>query len=159
NTTTGNNIAILAGNGDGTFQPAVFYQAGSFPNYIAMADYNHDNKLDLAVANSAEDAISVLLGNGDGTFQPKVDFAIPEAAWRISAADCDGDGNIDLATANAGGGFGTTMSVLLGDGQGGFGSAVNFHTDDNPHTVAVGDFDLNGRPDVAVVASLSDTVA
>jgi len=158
--TTGNNIAILLGNGDGTFQPAVFYQAGSSPNYIAIADYNHDSKLDLAVANSGENDVSVLLGNGDGTFQPKVDFPVPEAPWQISAADFDGDGNLDLATANAGlGGSGTTMSVLLGDGQGGFAPSVNYHTDDDPHTVAVGDFDLNGTPDLAVVAALSDTVA
>jgi len=158
--TTGNNIAILLGNGDGTFQPAVFYQAGSFPNYIAIADYNHDSKLDLAVANSGELDVSVLLGTGDGTFQPKVDFPAPEAPWRISAADFDGDGNLDLATANAGlSGDGTTMSVLLGDGQGGFAPAVNYHTDNDPHAVAVGDFDLNGRPDLAVTASLSDTVA
>jgi hypothetical protein len=158
--TTGNNIAILAGNGDGTFQPAVFYQAGSSPNYIAIADYNHDGKLDLAVANSGENDVSVLLGNGDGTFQPKVDFPIPEAAWRISAADFDGDGNIDLATANSGiDGSGTTMSVLLGDGQGGFAPAVNFHTDNNPHTVAIGDFDLDAHSDLAVVATSSETVA
>ncbi len=70
---------------------------------------------------------SVLLGNGDGTFQPKVDFPVLDVPWQISAADFDGDGNIDLATANAGGGgLGTTMSVLLGDGQGGFAPAVSY---------------------------------
>jgi hypothetical protein len=157
--TTGNNIAILIGNGDGTFRPAVFYQAGADPNYIAIADYNSDGKLDLAVANSGELDVSVLLGNEDGTFQPRTDFPIPEAPWRISAADFDGDGNLDLATANAGlGGFGTTMSALLGDGQGGFAPAVSFRTDDDPHTVAVGDFDLNGYPDLAVTAPFSNTV-
>jgi len=133
----------------------VFHSFGS----NAAQTIKHQFKLSQC-PNSGELDVSVLLGNGDGTFQPKVDFPAPEAPWRISAADFDGDGNLDLATANAGlSGDGTTMSVLLGDGQGGFAPAVNYHTDNDPHTVAVGDFDLNGRPDLAVTASLSDTVA
>ena len=99
------DLSILLGNGDGTFQSAVFYEAGNGPNYIAVADYDHDGKLDLAVANSFASNVSLLLGNGDGSFQSHIDYRVPEAPWHIAAADFDGDGNLDLATTNFGDGF------------------------------------------------------
>jgi hypothetical protein len=64
----GNNVSILLGNGDGTFQPAVSYGVGSLPNSIAVGDFNGNGKTDLAVAN-LDSAVSILLGKGDGTFQ------------------------------------------------------------------------------------------
>jgi hypothetical protein len=58
------------GNGDGTFQPAVNYEAGSDPYSVAVGDFNRDGKLDLAVADNAVNGgtagVGVLLGNGDG---------------------------------------------------------------------------------------------
>jgi hypothetical protein len=136
----------------------VFYQAGALPNYIAIGDFNGDHKLDLAVANSGENTVSLLFGNGDGTFKSKVSIQIPDFAWHIAAADFDGDGNLDLATANAGDGLGTTVSVLLGDGHGNFASPTTFTTGLDPHTVAVGDFDTNGSPDLAVANALENTI-
>jgi hypothetical protein len=116
---TGSNIAILLGNGDGTFQPAVFYQAGGNPNSIAVGDFNGDKKLDLAVANTTESTVSLLLGNGDGTFQAKRNLQVSDSAWQISTADFDGDGNLDLAVATPGApgnNYDNTVNVLLGMG-------------------------------------------
>src|SRR5215469_3747037 len=71
------NVAVLLGNGDGTFQPAISYRVGSFssaPSSIDVGDFNGDGKLDLAVANAGDNRVNILLGNGNGSFQPAVSF-------------------------------------------------------------------------------------
>src|SRR5262249_26066125 len=151
-------IAILLGNGDGTFQSAVFYTAGSGPNHIAVADYNRDGKLDLAVANAFGTSVSLLLGNGDGSFQSPVDLRVADAPWHIAIADFDGDGNLDLATADYGDGFGVLTSILLGRNDGSFSNPINFTTGTDAHGIVVGDFDFNGTPDLAVTNALENTV-
>ena len=59
-------VAVLLGNGDGTFQSFTTAPAGGDPFYMAMADFNGDGKLDLATSNP--NAVGILLGNRDGTF-------------------------------------------------------------------------------------------
>src|SRR5437867_8353340 len=63
-----NNVAVLLGNGDGTFRAARFFPVGSSPVSVAVGDFNGDGSLDLAVTNVDPNDGSVLLGNGDGTF-------------------------------------------------------------------------------------------
>ena len=65
----GDNVSVLLGNGDGTFQATRFFAAGTFPWSVAVGDFNGDKKPDLVVANGNSNNVSVLLGNGDGTFQ------------------------------------------------------------------------------------------
>ncbi|MEA3297789.1 MAG: VCBS repeat-containing protein, partial [candidate division Zixibacteria bacterium] len=69
------NVSILLGNGDGTFQSAVNYATGSAPWSVFSIDFNGDNINDLATANGNSDNVSILLGNGDGTFQSAVNYA------------------------------------------------------------------------------------
>ena len=75
------DVSILLGNGDGTFQPAVNHPIGqssnsfSLPTLIA-GDFFGDGILDLAVPSSTGDDVSILLGNGDGTFQPPVNVPV-----------------------------------------------------------------------------------
>ena len=64
-----NTVAVIFGNGTGTFQPAVTIAAPGTPVSLAVADFNGDGNPDLVLANSAASTLSVLLGNGDGTFQ------------------------------------------------------------------------------------------
>ncbi len=71
-------VAVLLGNGDGSFQPAVVYDTGTvYSNSVAIADLRGDGKFDIVVGSEGcpvadSDCVSVLLGNGDGTFQPAV---------------------------------------------------------------------------------------
>ncbi len=69
-----NNVSVLLGNGDGTFQAAVNYDTGTGPRSIATGDFNSDGNTDLVVANTDSNNVSVLLGNGDGTFQAAVNY-------------------------------------------------------------------------------------
>ena len=66
----GPSVSILLGKGDGTFLPATNYLGGNGPTSLVAADFNQDDSLDLAVANSLSFYISIFLGNGDGTFTP-----------------------------------------------------------------------------------------
>ena len=75
-----NDVSILLGNGDGTFQPGGTYSVGATADAIVAGDFNGDGKLDLAVvdkiAYGVPGAVSVLLGNGDGTFQPGRSYTV-----------------------------------------------------------------------------------
>jgi hypothetical protein len=142
-----NNISVLLGNGDGTFQTAVNYPVGTNPVSVTVGDFNGDGKLDLAVANNNSNNVSVLLGNGDGTFQTAVNYPVGIKPFSVTASDFNGDGKVDLAVAN---GNSYNVSVLLGNGDGIFQPAVNYAAGDGPLSVAVGDFNADGKLDLAV---------
>jgi len=147
-----NNVSVLLGNGNGTFQPAVSYGTGSGtgPAFVAVGDFNHDGKLDLAVANSNSSNVSVLLGNGDGTFQTAVNYDVGGAPTSIAVGDFNHDGKLDLAVAVPVPGPSTYVSMLLGNGDGTFQTAVNYNAPYAPDAVAVGDFNGDGNLDLVV---------
>lgn len=142
-------VAILLGNGDGTFQASKEYPAGANPAALVAADLNGDGKLDLAVADNfymPTGEISVLLGNGDGTFAAPVQYAVGADPTSVAIGDFNGDGIPDLA-ANGGTG---TVSVLLGKGDGTFQNAVAYASSGEPAVLTVGDFNGDGHQDLAI---------
>jgi hypothetical protein len=150
-----NNVAVLLGNGDGTFQPEMPYAVGSTPASIAVGDFNGDGCPDLAVANlngtATDQSISVLLNKCDGSGQFVVSsFVVPTTYPRfIAVGDFNGDGNLDLAVAD----FNGTVWVVLGNGDGTFGTAKSYtlgSADSGEYSVAVGDFNADGYLDLAV---------
>jgi hypothetical protein len=145
-TGTSGTVAVLLGNGDGTFQPQVSYTVGFTCNGIATADVNADDSLDLVVACSFNSTVAVLLGNGDGTFQPEVTYATGSAPWGVAVADLDLDGKPDLAVAAASG----VVSILLGNGDGSFQPHVDYFAGNNSFSLVVADFNADGKPDIAV---------
>jgi hypothetical protein len=156
-----NNVSVLLGKGDGTFLLAVNYDVGPdsiFPS-VAVGDFNGDEVQDLAVASGFFGKVSVLLGNGDGTFRAPVSFAAGVQPWSVAVGDFNGDGLPDVAVANLGdcsegSCVGSSVSVLLGTGDGSFQPPINFDAGGGPRSVATADFNGDGLPDLAVAHSI-----
>jgi hypothetical protein len=141
----GGTVSILRGDGSGAFAPAASYGVGGTfesPYAVALGDANNDGKLDIATANTniSNESISYLAGNGDGTFAAAVLLPIGDASYyspqSVLLTDVTGDGNADIVTANLGA---DNVSVLAGDGAGGFAAATQFATDPGPVVVVAGD--------------------
>jgi len=141
---------MLVGNGDGTFQVAPHYAAGSGPIGVQAGDFNGDGLRDLIVANAFSTNVSLFLNNGDGTFQAKVDYGVGSAPQSIAIADYNNDGTNDIAVANQ---LTGSVSLRMGKGDGTFfnlttvgpiivGStyvvAGRFNSDTNMDVLAIG---------------------
>src|SRR5262245_23143374 len=133
-----------------SFTSIASYPAGLNPYAIVTADFNNDNRLDIAVVNNGGNSVSVLLGNASHTFDSAGDAATGTGPRSIAVGDFDNDGNLDIATANAG-----DVSVLLGKGDGTFNSAQNTSIGSTPLSVAVGDFNGDGKLDLAATSFTS----
>ena len=160
-----NTISVLMGNGDGTFQPAVNLPTGRAPTGLAVADFNNDGRLDLAVTNQNDNTVWIFLGNGDGTFARPVSYPTGQAPVFVTSGDFNGDNVVDLAIANNGAATATnsgdSVSILLGNsvGDGTFGPTTSFPAGTGPTSIAVADFNVDGRPDLAVTAQSDNAVA
>jgi uncharacterized protein (TIGR03437 family) len=90
-------LAIALGNGDGTFQPASLTDTDFGPSATAVADFNGDGKVDIAVAHCCGDTdMTYLQGNGDGTFAQEVHFNGGPSPFGVAVFDLNGDGKPDL---------------------------------------------------------------
>ena len=158
------NVSVLLGKGDGTFQPAVNYAVGEgLYSQVAVGDFNRDGELDLVVSNYGSKNVSVLIGNGDGSFRAAVSYEVGNHPTSVAVADLNGDGKLDLVVSNQNCNLGSpsgcgsgTVSVLLGDGDGTFQPHRDFPAGLGPNWVAVGDFDGDGKLDLAVVNGQSE---
>ena len=151
-------ISVLLGTGDGAFLPYTDYLIGTFGQLVA-GDFNGDGKADVAVGNGGS-TVSVLLGNGDGTLAHAVDYATGNQPAAVAAGDFNGDGELDLAVVNLGCACPAgSVSILLGNGDGTFGEHTDFGTGNGPSALAVGDFNGDGKLDLAVVNSDDDNVS
>jgi hypothetical protein len=168
---SGGSVGVLLGNGDGTFQPAVNYGSGGlFSSAVAVADVNHDGIPDLVVANECADSncdgsVGVLLGNGDGTFQTAVTYGSGgNEAFSVAVADVNGDSNPDILVAtNTIVCIGRTcgpvsaVGVLLGKGDGTFGTALTYGADGifaGDQSIVVADVNGDGKLDIVVENTL-----
>jgi hypothetical protein len=155
--TYSSDIAVLLGNGDGTFQAPQFYAVGSgfitdpgvpgTGSILVAGNFNGDGHLDLAVANPGSNDVSVLLGNGDGTFRPAVEYPVGKGPEALVAGDFTGDGHLDLAVADSGS---NDIAVLLGNGDGTLRPAVRCAVASSPDAIVAGDFTRDGHLDLAV---------
>jgi hypothetical protein len=143
----GNTVSILLGDGTGNFTLASSPATGVGPFSVAVGDFNGDGKLDLAAAN-VDNTVSILLGDGTGNFT--LTSSLPYGGYGIATGDFNGDGKLDLAVADSTAGGGGVVSVLLGDGTGNFTLVSSSYTSCCPNSVVAGDFNGDGKLDLAV---------
>jgi len=156
-------ISVLLGHGDGTFTAAL-YPSSELPGAIAVGDFNGDGIPDLAVAPVLDEGNSeVLLGKGDGTFTiANGSFGIANGTSTsnsIAVGDFNGDGNLDVVEtcASVDDQPCNLLLIQFGNGDGTFmqssgipGIPLDFS---GSQSVAVGDFNGDGQPDLAVTNS------
>ena len=159
---TNNNVIILLGNGDGTFKAPVTFSTGKNPVALIAADFNNDGFADLAIVNQTDRTVSILLGNTNGTLTaPANQTSLPTVGAMPTAIatgefNINNNANLDLAVTNS---SDSTVSILLGNGDGTFGTQTTFATGKGPAGVATADFNVDNKPDLAVTNQTDGTVS
>ncbi len=154
-----------------SFAPQQTFPTGGHPNAVAVGGFNDDGKPDLAIANELPNStVSVLLnttptGATIPSFAPRQTFATGPIAYSVTVGDFNGDGKPDLVVTNDYGSFRNgTVSVLLNTTPAGattpsFAPQQTFATGSRPFAAVLGDFNGDGKPDLAVANYKSNTVS
>jgi len=163
-----NSVTVMrglgaAGVGNGSFEQAVLFPAGSAPRSVVVGDFNEDGISDLAVSSNN---LRILVGNGaagkgDGTFQAPVAYSVGSTPNHLATGDFNADGITDLAVGNSGA---SSVSVLLGNGAAGvgngtFGVANTVASGSGPNGVSVADWNGDALPDIAIANNNASKVA
>ena len=161
-----NTVSLLRGTGTGTFTAAGSTPVGAGPISIVSGDFNGDRRSDLATVGSSSNLVTVLLNNPAGGFGIPNNFAIGVNPTSVITADFNGDGRLDLVTTNAATGGSTppptganAITIALGRGDGTFGETVTFATGTDPFSLTAGDFNGDGKLDVATANYGSNNVS
>jgi hypothetical protein len=154
------NVSVLLGDGTGNFGLPTNFGVGSHPLSVALGDFNGDGRLDLVTANENTANVTILLGDGAGGFGVASNFAAGANPFSLAVGDFDGDTKQDLVVTNGGS---NSISILMGNGLGGFRPANNFvisaNANSDPESVAVGDFNGDGKQDIATANKNSGDVS
>jgi VCBS repeat protein/FG-GAP repeat protein len=176
-------VSIWLGNGDGTFKAGVGYPAGQNTVSVAVGDFNNDGNPDVVTTGWAGSCCiydgvvllgngdgtfqapipfplgGLLLGNGNGTFQSPVGYSVNLSSGQAVVADFNRDGKLDVATASTSccPASGYAINLLLGKGDGTFQSEAGYLLD-NDGVLAVGDFNGDGAPDLAITSPVGVTI-
>jgi uncharacterized protein (TIGR03437 family) len=158
-------LAVLLGNGDGTFQNPTYIQlpgpllqqgvGGATVAALAVGDLNGDSKPDIVtVLSTGPNQVAVLLGNGNGTFGGPILTTTNTYPPQMAIADLNGDGKPDLILGDCCGL--SEASFLAGNGDGAFQAELQFPSGPNPVGIAVADFDGDGTLDLAILGQIQE---
>ncbi len=145
------SFSVLLGNGDGTFGAQQQYTIGG-AYVMTITDINNDAKQDVIITNSNNNSFSSFLGNGDGTFQGGINTPTGSGPYSIGYGDFNVDGKPDIVVTSTSGQPGS-VSIHLGNGNGTFLPRTSATVGGFPNSVTVGDFNKDGKPDIAVANS------
>ena len=153
-----NFLSVQLGTGNGTFSfHQVITRSPKYLGRVAVGDFNHDGKLDVAASISpiqgGNDQVGVFLGKGDGSFFPPVAYdSGTHPLSDVSAVDLNHDGNLDLAIS------GTGVTVFLGNSDGTFQPAVTYAASGGSGSLAPGDYNNDGKLDFVALGYPHDWI-
>jgi len=140
--------------GSGVLGVVETYSVGQSPRNVTVGDFNHDRYPDFATINTDAGTASIYFQNPAATAEPHFGNRVTVTGVGVSprdieAVDADGDGVVDLAISDYGE---NRLLVLKNDGTGHFPVAGRVRAESlfNPRTLAIGDYDEDGRPDILV---------
>ncbi|CAF4830893.1 unnamed protein product, partial [Rotaria sp. Silwood2] len=147
----GNDVSVLLGVGNGSFENQISYSAGSFPQSVVVGDFNNDTRLDIVVANGNGNDVSILLQYNRGAIAYKMAYASGggSSVQSVVIGDLNNDTNLDIVLAN----YGTNnIGVIFGYGNGSFENQMMLSAGANsqPISIAVGDFNGDCVLDIAL---------
>jgi hypothetical protein len=151
-------VAPFAASAPSFGRPTPF-RTGLAPSAVAIGDLNRDGRRDLATANAGGNSVTVLLSRGGGSFGARRDYPTGPGPDSVAIGDVNGDREPDLATANLAEG---TISVLLNSGDGRFGAPLDYAAGGEigaASSVAVGDLNGDGKPDLVASNDQLNTIS
>jgi hypothetical protein len=156
-----NTVSVLLGNGDGAFRSGQTIAVANASNVMG-GDFNGDGTPDVVIeevppGDAIFTSVEVLFGNGDGTLDPGPTQSLGLSRIGLAVGDFSGDGKQDIVVLNPI--AGSTVEVFSGNGDGTFAAPPDvFRTGGVPFGVAAGDFNGDGRPDLALANSIGNNV-
>jgi hypothetical protein len=148
-----NKVGILLGCGNGSFTSMMTYSTGdySYPNGIAVDDFNNDGRLDIVVATYGTNNVCILPGYGNGSFAAIITYSTGNASSPkdVAVGDINNDDRLDIVVANYNA---KNVGVLLGYGNGSFSVVETYSTGESstPWAVTIIDLDIDGQLDIIV---------
>lgn len=142
-----NGLVVLLGNGNGTFGAAHGYSSTTPVGWVTLGDFNGDGHQDVALAtNAGAPAIGIALGVGNGALNDPVMNGIASTYDQVAAGDMFSNGRLDPVAVSH---HDNKLSVFYGNGDGSLSTEADTSVT-TPWSVAIGDFNRDGNPDVAV---------
>lgn len=146
---------IVGGASQSAFvKPVAYASGGKGPQGVVTGDFNRDRKPDIAYVNYGSNSLGIMLNTGSGNFGKAAVYAnVGSALTSIAATDFNGDGYLDLAFV------GRDLGVMFGKGNGTFNPVTHIALGKKPLTVITGDFNNDGRADIAATNFSSNTIS
>ncbi|CAF3458007.1 unnamed protein product [Rotaria socialis] len=152
------NVDLLVTYNNVSFENQMTFSTGSYPQSVAVGDFNNDTQPDIVVANYGGNDVSVLLGFIIIGFMNQIALTAGHGSRprSVAIADFNNDSRMDVALANSGS---HTIAIFLGDGNYSFSNLTTYSTGSTPISIAVGDFNNDSRSDIVVANYDSQTVS